>query len=324
MRANPVPNLERLQDRALLLRQIRSFFDAAGFLEVQPPCLAAGCVVDPYIDPIKVSAKQLGIAEPQLAGDYFLQTSPELSMKRMLAAGAPSIYSVAPVFRAGERGDQHNIEFTMLEWYDVGADLASGIKTLSDFACAVLDYPDCECVTYRDLFRRTLGLDPIECRLERLVEMAACIDDSLAHSFACDRDGLLDLLFTQRIQPMLGIDKPTIVKNYPLSQAALARGCSDDSDCAARFELFARGVELANGYDELLDPEILIERTRISNQRRIASGRAALPENHALLDAMRHGMPPSAGVAVGVDRLLMVKTHANSIASVIPFPIEIA
>ncbi|TWU20516.1 Elongation factor P--(R)-beta-lysine ligase [Novipirellula galeiformis] len=324
MSCNPTPNIERLRDRATLLRKTRGFFDDRGFLEVQPPCLSRDCIVDPYINPLTVSSKQLALSEPDLPEHFYLQTSPELAMKRMLVAGAPSIYSIGPVFRAGERGDQHNVEFTMLEWYDVGADIQAGINLTGELACHILHTPRFEITTYREAFSQTVGFDPITEPIARLHRETCKIDAPLANRIAQDRDAMLDVLFSYRVQPELGNEVPVIVRNYPLSQAALARAAEDDEDCAARFEMFMQGIELANGYDELLDPEILIERTKINNQRRMACGEKPLPVDSSLVQAMLVGLPASTGVALGFDRLLMLRTKSSSIEKVIPFPIEIA
>ena len=317
------PNIELIEQRAGLLQQLRQFFDSRDFWEVQPPCLSRDCVIDAYIDPIVVSSGQFEVSE-ELPTDFFLQTSPEAAMKRMLAAGAPSIYSIGPVFRAGERGDLHNVEFTMLEWYQVGADLDAGVALLGRLAASALGGDGCDVCTYRQLFQDSLGIDPIEADLDVIAQQVAGIDSTWMHSIGEDRDSLLDVLLSQRIQPSLGLERPLIVKNYPLSQAALARGASDDAQCAARFELFVRGVEIANGYDELRDAEELQQRFARCNDKRARSGRRPLSTERALLQAMRDGLPPCTGVALGVDRLLMVLTGATSIASVMPFPIELA
>lgn len=314
------PNLNLIQQRAELLRQLRHFFDSRGFLEVQTPCLSADCVVDSYIDPIEVRPDQLRLGI-DLPDRFYLQTSPEAAMKRMLAAGAPSIYSLGPVFRSGERGVRHNIEFTMLEWYDVDADMDDGIRLLGELAEEVFESDGFDVCSYQEIFRQSIGIDPLDAAIETLRELVADIDPALVQS---DRDSLLDVLLTNRIEPLLGIDRPLIVKNYPISQAALACVLSDDPQCAARFELFVRGTELANGYDELRDADVLIERTRKHNQNRVATGREPIEIDSALVKAMRAGLPKCVGVAIGVDRLLMMRSEASSIDETIPFPIEIA
>jgi lysyl-tRNA synthetase class 2 len=290
---------------------------------VQPPCLSRDCVVDAYIDPIVVESSQFQLGL-ELPPQFFLQSSPESAMKRMLAAGAPSIYSLGPVFRAGERGELHNVEFTMLEWYQLDADINAGIELLGDLAVTVLRRDGFDVCTYRQVFREALGFDPIDVGLKVIQEHAARIDFNLVNSIGDDRDSLLDALLSQVIQPTLGVNRPLIVKNYPLSQAALARQAADDAQCAARFELFVDGIELANGYDELRDAEVLRERAQVSNEKRVSSGRRSLSVETSLMEAMRAGLPPCNGVALGVDRLLMIRTGEKLIANVMPFLVEFA
>ena len=305
-----------------LLRRLREFLDTRGFLEVQPPCLASDCVVDAYLDPIVVDAQQLGIGLPAKT-EMFLQTSPEAAMKRMLAAGAPSIYSIGPVFRAGEHGARHNVEFTMLEWYELGGDLASGIQLLGELALEILGGSRFDIVSYRSVFQQCLSIDPIDAPMGRLLEACSDEDPQLIQSVSTDRDALLDVLLSNRIQPTLGVDSPVIVKDYPLSQAALARQSDSDPQCAGRFELFASGVELANGYDELTDPDVFDSRAQQHNLKRELSGRKKLPVQSKLLHSMRgQQLPRSAGVALGVDRLLMVQVGAESIDQVIPITMD--
>ena len=318
------PNLGLLRERSQLLRELRQFFDERGFLEVQPPCLSRDCIVDAFIDPIEVSTDQLRLAM-DLPRQCYLQTSPELAMKRMLASGAPSIYSLGPVFRAGEFGDNHNPEFTMLEWYDVGADLNAGIELLSALASQVFSRDACDVITYRQLFMDALGFDPIDADVETIHGRVREIDSTLAQSLRGDRDAMLDTLLTESIQPKLGRTRPMIVKNYPLSQAALARQAEDDDQCAARFELFAAGLELANGYDELRDGEVLLQRIGRNVERRIEAGRHSVGRaNPRLTKAISSELPPCTGVAMGVDRLLMARTGARCLRDVIPFTIDLA
>lgn len=314
------PDVSLLRARADLLRQLRSYFDDRGFIEVQPPCLSRDCVIDAYIDPISVDATQLGISV-ELPDRLFLQTSPELSMKRMLAAGADSIYSIGPVFRGGESGHHHNIEFTMLEWYEVGGDIDSAIELLGNLAVNVLDRGGFDVVTYRSLFADKLGFDPIDEPVETLTQKVAEVDTELARSIADDRDLMLDVILSHFIQPKLGRTRPVIVRDYPITQAALARVSADDPQCAARFELIADGVELANGYDELLDAEVLVSRAGAANEVRIAAGRPPMVVENSLVAAMRSGLPKCAGVALGVDRLLMLQTGGTSLEKVIALPI---
>ncbi|QDV42904.1 Elongation factor P--(R)-beta-lysine ligase [Stieleria neptunia] len=314
-------NVNHLAARAELLRQTRRFFDQHGFLETQPPCLSRDCVVDAYLDPLAIETNTLGISDPRLPERFYLQTSPESAMKRMLAGGAPSIYSIGPVFRGGEAGQLHNIEFTMLEWYEVGGDFESAMRLTGQFACEMLGTDGYDSIRYRDAFAEQLGFDPIDVATDDLFDTVAGLDAILAATIADDRDQMLDYLLSAQIAPSLGQRRPLLLTDYPLPQAALAKPSSHDDQCAARFELYVRGVEVANGYDELLDAEVLSARYAENNRKRIASGRPRLATETTLLDAMREGLPPCSGVAMGVDRLLMLRVGADRLEDVMPFGI---
>ena len=321
MHEEPHPSLNRLRERAVLLSELRKFFDERGFLEVQPPCLSRDCVIDPYIDPIRVQNQAMQL-EWNSSKEFFLQTSPEAAMKRLLSSGAPSIYSLGPVFRAGERGQQHNVEFTMLEWYEVGADAEDGIELLGILAAEILGTSGCDIYSYCQLFLDRFGFDPIAANHHQIFTQAKQIDRQLAESLAEDREALLDLIMSHVVQPSLGIERPAIVRDYPLSQAALAKQSAVDARCAARFELFVAGVELANGYDELRDADVLIKRFKFCNEKRSLDGRRMLNMQTPFVSAMQKGLPACTGVALGVDRLLMVRTGESSIANVMPFSID--
>lgn len=315
---NEKPNIQHIQVRAGLLRKLRNFFDDRGFHEVQPPCLMRQCIADTHIEPIAISGQVVtGRQVDQGENDerFFLQTSPELAMKRMLAAGSGSIYAIVPVFRSGEMGDQHNVEFTMLEWYEVGADANAEISLLAELAKLIFAVDRCEVRTYRELFQQQLSVDPIDAPLEKLSQLVELIDPSLARAFASDRDGMLDVLMSQQLQPTMGQDAPVIIRDYPITQAALARASDDDPQCALRFELFYRGIELANGYDELRDADVLLSRSQLVNTQRVALGRSAIPIPTDLIDAMRSGLPQCAGVAMGVDRLMMIRSGKPPVLS---------
>lgn len=332
-----------LRARAGLLRQTRRFFDDAGFVEVQPPCLSRDQIVDAYIDPIEVEGRAVGLPSGTAAERYYLQTSPELAMKRLLSLGVGSIYSIGPVFRGGERSPRHNVEFTMLEWYEVGASFAGVIDQTVRLVRQTLGIGPPAIVSYRQLFREHVGFDPIDAPVEHLCVAVATVEPDLARRFReqCrqaaateelgerdsalndQRDAMLDVLLTEVIEPQLG-DQSVVIRNYPLSQAALARPSDDDPATAERFEMLVGGLELANGYCELLDPDELYGRNLRNNAKRVASGRRELPAHSALLAAMRQGLPPCAGVALGFDRLVMLAQGTRDIAEVIPLTIELA
>lgn len=317
----PTAALEILQRRADLLRQLRDFFQQQCFWEVETPLLSADTVVDRYLEPIAVTALTAGAGRHT---EFWLQTSPEFGMKRLLAAGARHIYQVARAFRRDEAGPLHNLEFTLVEWYAVGDDLWQGMRRLTELCAALLHSTPTQ-ITYRDAFLSILQVDPHRATVAELAQTAATHRVSIPASYAAaDRDEWLNLLLAERIQPRLGFDRPVILYDYPASQSALARLRQDDQGqtVAARFELYAQGIELANGYHELLDAEELAERQRTANVQRRADGRRELPEHSRLLSAMRHGLPECTGVALGFDRLAMLALQQSQISEVIAFPFD--
>ncbi|MCC9607532.1 EF-P lysine aminoacylase GenX [Blastopirellula sp. JC732] len=317
----PTCSLEMLRARSELLQQIRQFFLSRDFLEVETPLLSHDSVIDRHLDPLSVTL--FGDPRtPDVGKQAWLQTSPEFGMKRLLAAGAEKIFQLCKAFRGGEVGQRHNVEFTMLEWYRVGDDYAAGRKLLADLASEILG-SDIEMLTYAEAFDRYAKIDPhrasggelLEAARKRQITMPESYDDS-------DRDLLLELLLTELVEPHLGESVPTILYDYPASQAALAQVSGGVPPVAERFELYVRGIELANGYHELLDPQLLRSRNQANNRARGEDGKYLLPEESRLLKAMEHGLPACSGTALGVDRLLMVKTGAAALADVLTFPID--
>jgi lysyl-tRNA synthetase class 2 len=315
----PTASWRNLRLRAELLRRVREFFDSQGMLEVETPLLSADTVVDRHLDPFCVASGP-GLRQPR-----WLQTSPEFCMKRLLAAGSPSIYQITRAFRLEEQGPLHNPEFTMVEWYRLGDTMADGIRFLSDLADRLLGRGPAETLTYGDAFRRHLGLDPYRADSGTLIAAAKSNSVIAPESLSPDdRDGWLDLLLAERVQPHLGVDRPAIVCDYPASQAALARVRPGDPPVAERFELYVSGMELANGYHEILDSGELRRRAAEANAQREADGKFALPEQNRLLSAMESGLPPSTGVALGFDRIVMLAAGAATIQEVIAFPFDLA
>ena len=305
----PTAALGMLRQRAALLRQLRAFFDRRGFVEVETPIVSHDTVVDRHLDPIPVTVN---------GSEMWLQTSPEFCMKRLLAAGATSIYQMTRAFRDHEYGQLHNPEFTILEWYRVGDSLDDGMCLLEAVATQMLDMAKTERLTYREAFLRYANIDPLTASTEDIIN--TCRQQSAAPDLGEDRDNWLNFLLADVVEPHLGADCPTVLYHYPSSQAALARVSRDDDRVAERFELYVRGVEIANGYHELCDPDELLRRTVVSNHQRVQDTKVALPEESRLLAAMRAGLPPCTGVALGVDRLLMLQAGCSDIADVIAFP----
>jgi lysyl-tRNA synthetase class 2 len=310
----PSATLDMLRRRAGLLKQVRQFFDSRGFLEVETPILSHDTVVDRHLDPVPVTLFSEP-RQPDRGSKLWLQTSPEFCMKRLLAAGAAAIYQITKAIRGGcERGREHNPEFTIVEWYRVGDDYAAGMQLLSDMAEAVLGAGCAERVTYREAFQRQLGFDPLR------PGATLPLPDGMEPN--ADRELILDDWLSSCVAPHLGSERPVILHDYPASQSALARVRPANPPVAERFELYFRGLELANGYHELLDPAILRERNRTNNAERLADDKYLLPEESRLLAAMDHGLPPCSGCALGFDRLVMAATGARSIQEVLAFPID--
>lgn len=309
--------LIHLRRRAELAQRLRGFFDERGFLEVQTPILSRWSIIDRHLDPIRVAGAEV------LGGDtsptWYLQTSPEQSMKRLLASNIGSIYQLGPVFRARERGQLHNPEFTMAEWYEVGASWAQGLATLDTLCQAMLGTKPADRIRFADAFQSHTGLEIFNTPAERLADW--CLSEGLVErlDWSTDWDDWIDLIFSLIVQPRLGLEDPVLITHFPASQAALARLSEDDARTAERYELFYRGVELANGYHELLEATALIARAEQANAMRIQDGKAALPIDNPVLDAMRFGLPPACGCALGFDRLVMLACNASQLSEVIAF-----
>jgi lysyl-tRNA synthetase class 2 len=315
----PDASWDNLRCRAELLRRVRSFFDDRGFLEVETPLLSHDTVIDRHLDPLPVRMME----DPRQLDQgpiLWLQTSPEFAMKRLLAAGATAIYQITHAFRGGERGALHNPEFTIVEWYRVGDDQQAGMQLLDELSQFTLKRGPAERLSYAEAFARHVGLNPHTCSLTDL-KTASRLKQLLEPPDAAtmDRDAWLDLLLVECVEPQLGFQQPTILFDYPASQAALAKVRSGPPPVAERFELYVDGLELANGYHELTDVDVLKQRAAEANRARRNDGKYSLPEDNRLLAAMHHGLPPSTGVALGFDRLVMVATGAQKLSDVMAF-----
>lgn len=343
----PTASIQVLRHRARLLRSIRDFFDQAGYFEVETPLLSADTVVDAWLEPFVAEWLPLGCDWRSQGTSRYLQTSPEFAMKRLMAAGAGAIYQLGKVFRNGESGERHNPEFTMVEWYRQGDDLTALMKTterlvqrvvsavteLSDFEPTpesarlferVFDPQGFEVTTYRDAFYSRTGCDVLICSLGEIRSIASV--NGLVPPPGLeeeDRDGWLNFLLAELIEPYLGQERPTFLVDYPASQAALAR-LSEDGMTARRFELYIDGIELCNGYDELTNASALRERIQKQLEIRLASGLRPLPSESRLLAVMDRGLPACSGNALGVDRLIMLSLGLKSLSQVIAFPFDIA
>ena len=312
----PSASQAALESRAQQLAFVRGFFAQRGVLEVETPILGQRGVTDPNLDGI-----QAHVAAGTRTGGW-LQTSPEYHMKRLLAAGYGSVYQVSRVFRNGELGRRHNPEFSMLEWYREGFDDVALMAEVSDLVCGWLGCQPPEAIRYRDAMECWAKVNPFEAT-DR--ELARRCEQWLEPEQLADlgRDGCLDLLMSFAVEPNLGMQRPVFITGYPASQASLARvSMSGGHETAHRFELYINGLELCNGYWELTDPQEQRRRFEADNEQRRRSGKPEMALDEAFLAALGQGLPECSGVALGLDRLLMVKLGARDIREVLAFPFE--
>jgi lysyl-tRNA synthetase class 2 len=299
--------------RARLLARTREFFAARGILEVETPVAGSATSTDPHIDSVSC----------RVGGErFFLQTSPELFMKRLLAAGSGPIYQIAKVFRDGERGARHNPEFTLVEWYRPGFDHHRLMDEVDDFLQEVLGTAPASRGSYRELFQRHVGVDPHRATAAELAGRARRLGLPEVSPRELPREDWLNLLMAQAIEPHLGAAAPELVFDFPVELAALARIRPGEPPIAERFEVYYRGVELANGYHELTNAAEQRERFRADLEIRRSLGRPEVPADERMLEALEHGLPESAGVALGFDRFVMIAANAKTIDSVLSFSFD--
>jgi len=341
----PTASLETLKLRSHLVASLREFFRANGYWECETPVMSREVILDANLAPFVTH---------DVSGDaYYLQTSPEAGMKRLLSAGTDAIFQISRAMRRGESGQLHNPEFTMVEWYQVGdnhhaqmdfverlvrAFYAEAARRLGDGqalnSVRKLAAEPFERLTYDEAFERFAGTRVLNFSAADLRRLAVDHQvDAPSTIRSDDRDGWLNLLLAELVEPHLGRDLPQFIYDYPASQAALAKirqdsMRSEDSsdvlsgplDVAERFELYDRGVELCNGYHELTDAEEFRIRTETERAKSETDSHQNLPGAPLLAEAMQHGLPACAGVALGLDRLVMLALGKAEIADVIAFP----
>jgi len=305
----PLADPEMLRRRAGLLAEIRAFMAEREILEVETPVLSGAAVSDPALESFSIQS-----------GDktYYLQTSPEFAMKRLLAAGSGPIYQIARVFRDDERGRWHHPEFTLLEWYRPGFEVNDMLDEV-DTLLQRLGLPSARRFTYGKLFRQALDIDPHRAGLHSLRELA------LARGLAGSnftRSQLLDFLFASAVQPLLQGHRCAVVGDFPTAQAALARIRPDKPPVAERFELFIDSIEIGNGFAELTDAAEQRRRLLADQAERRRRGLPLRPLDENLLQALTAGLPDCCGIAVGLDRLLMLLAGVDDIDAVLAFPCE--
>ncbi len=318
----PTCSIEALKARAEMYQKIRQFFVERKVLEVETPVLSQAAVTDVHLASVQVQRHIHGKLNNQ-----YLQTSPEFPMKRLLASGSGAIYQICKVFRDDEHGRKHNSEFTMLEWYRPGLDLKALMHETADLLEVCLAHRFGEVrpyiLSYKHAFQDRLDINPLQANLKQLKETANRVGLNL--DLGNDRLGYIDLLFSHFVEPSLGFDGPVFLTDFPPEMASLAKVKTDEDGelVAARFEVYIEGLELANAYDELLDAKILAERFDADNIERAQQGLPVIPTDQHLLAALPH-MPACSGIALGIDRLLMVAMNKMKIDQVITFPAEIA
>ena len=313
----PSADVDALRLRAALNACIRGFFATRGVLEVETPVLSVAGNTEPNIASFSLDFGGRTDGAPRTR---WLRTSPEFALKRLLAAGIGDCYELGRVFRDGEAGGRHNPEFTMLEWYRLGWDHHRLVDEVADLVVQALALvgrtATLQRVAYRDLYRERLGLDPFDAPVGQL---QSALGDVRIDPAGLERDDWLDLLLTHRIQPAFADDRMLAVHDFPASQCALARIRDGEPPLAERFELYLGPLELANGYHELADAPEQASRFRRDLERRADRGARQPPMDAHLLAALDAGLPDCAGVALGVDRLLMAMLRADRIADVLAF-----
>jgi len=313
-----------LLERALMLKKIRAFFDDKNVVEVETPLLSHRSTTDPHLDSLQSRFRD---------SVCYLNTSPEYAMKRLLASWGQSIFQICKAFRDDELGTNHNPEFTLLEWYQPGYDMQTLMAELADLISiiclaannvAISRKPDFEYVSYQQAFENTVGINPhqtttLECRAVTLAN-----DIEVPQGLGTDDDEIndwLDWLLTQSVLPTFNQKGFTFLYDYPASQCSLAKVAANEQDIlvAQRFELFYGENELANGFHELTDADEQLQRFKLENKARQKLGKKCGRIDEHFISALDHGLPDCSGVAMGLDRLLMVLTKTKTIEQVLTF-----
>lgn len=313
----PSASIVKLQQRALLLASIRQFFAVRKVLEVETPAISHATVTDVHLHTFQTHFVGPGYADGR---HLYLMTSPEFHMKRLLAAGSGCIYQIGKAFRNEENGRYHNPEFTMLEWYRVGFDHHDLMAEMDALLQQTIQCQAAEKMTYQQAFLQVLGVCPLEASMQELKRVAGRLGLSDIADPEEDKDTLLQLLFSVGVEDKIGQQVPAIVYDFPASQAALARINRQDPRVADRFEVYFKGIELANGFHELDDAKEQLARFEADNQKRLEMGLPAQPIDHHLIAALEAGLPACAGVALGIDRLIMLALNCDHIDDVTAFP----
>lgn len=292
----------KLRHRSDIIDSIRRFFKARGVLEVDTPILSPYGVTDVFIDSITANA---------LSRTHYLQTSPEYAMKRLLAAGSGDIYQLCKAFRNDEVGRLHRPEFLMLEWYRLGWNHHQLMDEMDELLSHVINSTPATRISYQALFEEHLHFDPhtVDIKTIKTTAHKHQLLDALGDTHNNIDDWLM-LLLSHVIEPKLGFDAPCFIYDYPKTQAALAQV---NNNVAERFEVYINGIELANGFHELRNPEEQLKRFEADNTKRKQLGKPAIPIDTDFIKALEQGLPDCSGVALGVDRLIMIALNQPSL-----------
>ncbi|WP_022940910.1 elongation factor P--(R)-beta-lysine ligase [Psychromonas hadalis] len=320
----PSAEIALLKKRASIIQRIRQFFISRELLEVETPALSQSGVTDPHLFCFKsyfvgadIDAKNIEAQGVPL----YLQTSPEFHMKRLLSAGSGSIFQISKAFRNEESGRYHNPEFTLLEWYRVGFDHFQLMAEMEQLLQLILECGPCKRLTYQQAFKQVLDVDPLSASLAILKKSGAHLNLGDVLETETDFDTVLQLLFCFAIEPVIANEQPCFVYNFPASQAALARISPADKRVAERFEVYYKGIELANGFHELNDSDEQLRRFEKDNQYRKINNLPEMPIDFRFVASLKK-LPDCAGVALGIDRLIMLATDKNHIDDVVSFTIK--
>jgi len=314
----PTASLEMLKTKARLLSKLRAFFDEKDILEVQTPLLSQAGNTEPTIESFVVQQKNK---------KAYLNTSPEFAMKRLLAAGYGSIYQISPAFRQEEQSKRHNSEFTLLEWYRIGFDHHALMREVDELIYFVAtDYiklAPSQHYTYQDAMIKFADIDPFDTTVTELKAATLTAGIEVIGLDEVSLDAWLDLLMCEVVEKNLPLNCPVFIYDYPSSQAALSKIRKGEyHDVAERFELYINGMELANGFHELSDAAEQEQRFHKDQELRKKNNQQSIPTDKHLIEAIKEGLPECAGVALGLERLLMVLTETESINDVLAFPFD--
>ena len=323
MKWQPTLSWQNAQKRSEVLYQVREFFRQRKVVEVETPALSQGTVTDVYLDALTCQYNFLADSPAVQSTELFLQTSPEFHMKRLLASGYGCIFQISKAFRHEESGKNHNPEFTILEWYRIGFDQFELMSEVADLLQVVLDSNKALFTSYQDIFIETVAVDPLITTFDQLVGVLNRHDKAADWLIEMnDADLLLQFIFTEMIEPTIGIHQPQFIYDFPIAQASLAKRSTDDPRVAQRFECYYRGIELVNGFNELTDAIEQVLRFEEDNVKRSAQGLPVKPIDRNFIAALNHGLPQCSGVALGIDRLVMLVLDIKNISEVQSFSIE--